>query len=571
MHPDDHGRLDEFVGQTLKGKYRLDALIGRGGFGAVFRAAQLPLGRRVAVKLSLLAVDHGMRTRFFREAQILAALEHPNIVQLLDYDEDRRYQPVPLLYMVQEFIDGRSLAAVLEETPRLPLPRAIGLVTQVLDALEAAHARGVVHRDIKPANLMVTTLADGSEKVRVLDFGIGKLMAEEGRRGDPTTRGLVGTPQYMAPEQCRSEGVTPATDIYAIGVLLYQMATGRLPFEAEVWVDYLFAHMNAPVPPLPDELPASFAAAVHRALAKDPADRFPSARAFAEALAGALGAAAGGAPPGVDRPTAPPAAAGGPIEPVSVRSATLPQGTGTSRFGGSGAPGAERSPSVRTAPTAAWTAATRAGDSLVAARPDVGGAAPMSGRRRWLIAALAAGALVGALAWGWWSWPASPGGEADAGVEAVRVSVGSAAPVAETARAGATEPRRRAEVAPVAAPPDAAPDAAPPEAAPPLDAEPVAAPPVAPRRAAAPSPRPRAAGGRRSRPGVPARPAAPAPAPDPAAAFDRALAACRCPEAARALAGLPSSDPRAAPRARRYEEECQIRLDGNCRSRSTAP
>ncbi|MCB9543383.1 MAG: serine/threonine protein kinase [Myxococcales bacterium] len=414
MHPDDHGRLDEFVGQTLKGKYRLDALIGRGGFGAVFRAAQLPLGRRVAVKLSLLAVDHGMRTRFFREAQILAALEHPNIVQLLDYDEDTRYQPVPLLYMVQEFIDGRSLAAVLEETPRLPLPRAIGLVTQVLDALEAAHARGVVHRDIKPANLMVTTLADGSEKVRVLDFGIGKLMAEEGRRGDPTTRGLVGTPQYMAPEQCRSEGVTPATDIYAIGVLLYQMATGRLPFEAEVWVDYLFAHMNAPVPPLPDELPASFAAAVHRALAKDPADRFPSARAFAEALAGALDAAAGGAPPGVDRPTAPPAAAGGPIEPASMRSATLPQGTGTSRFGGSGAPGAERSPSVRTAPTAAWTAATRAGDSLVAARPDVGGAAPMSGRRRWLIAALAAGALVGALAWGW-SWPASPGGEADAG------------------------------------------------------------------------------------------------------------------------------------------------------------
>lgn len=278
---------DPLIGRVLGDKYRIEGVIGRGGFGAVYRAVQQPVGREVAVKV-IRHDDPRTRTRFFREAKVLSRLSDPAIVTLHDYGEE----PDGLLYMVQELIEGRPLSIVLAGGRRFDTSRAVRIAIQILHALEDAHTQQVVHRDIKPDNVMLTRGRGGAEEVRVLDFGIVKMLADDD--GYETTRGqTVGTPPYMSPEQTRGKGIGPATDLYALGILLHRMLLGRVPFLGDSNFETMMMHRKAPLPPL-DGLDAPLAAVVQRALQKKVADRYPDAatmRIALEALAvnGGLG------------------------------------------------------------------------------------------------------------------------------------------------------------------------------------------------------------------------------------------------------------------------------------------
>lgn len=271
------------IGRVIAGRYRLDALIGRGGFGAVYRGTQLPLGRRVAVKISLVQRP-GLLARFAREARVQAEIRHPGCVFLLDYGQE----PDGLVYLVQEFVDGPTLHQLLAAEYRLDPLRAVDLTLQVLDALDAAHGHGVVHRDIKPANVIITRNRNGREEVRVLDFGIAKDVSDDSDDTVTETGALMGTPKYMAPEQIRQREVGPPTDIYAVGAMLFCMLEGRPPFIGESHYDVIRQQIEAPVPPLSDD-PLHLMPIVARAMAKDPAMRFATAGEMSAALAAALG------------------------------------------------------------------------------------------------------------------------------------------------------------------------------------------------------------------------------------------------------------------------------------------
>ncbi|MEZ4437214.1 MAG: serine/threonine-protein kinase [bacterium] len=280
------GRLDPHLGRVLGGKYTLTALIGEGGFGAVYRATQAPLGRLVAVKL-LHRARHDpaeLRRRFALEARALARLSaHAGCVALVDVGEE----PDGLLYLVQAFVDGRPLDALLRERGPLSPARAVAIAAGVLDALDAAHHAGIVHRDVKPANVMLTVDHRGREQVKLLDFGIARLVgaAREGI-GPSDADVIVGSVHYMAPEQFSGEGIGPATDLYAVGMLLYTLLTGAPPFTGSA-VAVMHDHLTRAAPPLGDA-PAGLQRVIERALAKAPADRFADAVEMRTALLGAL-------------------------------------------------------------------------------------------------------------------------------------------------------------------------------------------------------------------------------------------------------------------------------------------
>ena len=256
---------------TTFGHYRVDARIGSGGMGEVFRAFDTRLNRPVAVKLMR---DAGLEQaaivqRFLREARAASALNHPNIVTIHEVGET----PAGELFIVQELIEGRTLRALIETAPTLTTTIDIG--RQVARAIGAAHAAGIVHRDVKPENIMVR--ADGY--VKVLDFGLARVVdhraAERSTRVNLDTEPgtVLGTAAYMAPEQARGTQAGPAADVFALGVLLYEMAAGRRPFVAPTSVGVLAAILSEqPVPlvRLNPAVPAAFDALVHRMLAKEP-------------------------------------------------------------------------------------------------------------------------------------------------------------------------------------------------------------------------------------------------------------------------------------------------------------
>ncbi|MEU6541527.1 protein kinase [Streptomyces sp. NPDC047000] len=294
------------VGTRVGGRYRLEALLGRGGMGEVWRAYDPRLERRVAVKFlpAQLADDSDLSGRFRREARVTAQLQHPGITQVFDSGaEDGQ------LHLVMELLDGRDLAAVLREQPTgLPVHRAVGLASQTADALAYAHRQDVVHRDVKPANLML--LPGG--RVKVCDFGIaGFVRADSGLTRDGS---VMGTPDYMAPEQCLGQRVDGRADLYALGCVLFALLTGRPPFT--VPGDFravMLRHLHAPPPRLSERrpgLPAELDFLVTRLLSKDPGDR----PAHGGAVADLLRALA-------DRPVSPPAGAS-PVRPSPVRPAT---------------------------------------------------------------------------------------------------------------------------------------------------------------------------------------------------------------------------------------------------------
>jgi len=279
---------DSFLGRAVAGKYAIIGKLGEGGFGSVYRAIQYPVGRTVAVKViaSGDANDEELRGRFFREARVVSKLSNRAIVTLHDYGEDDD----GTLFMVFEYIAGKLLADLIAEGP-MQAARAVGLVQQVLAALSEAHEAGLIHRDLKPGNIMVSEGALGTEDVKVLDFGIAKLETPDSMDDVRTREGVVlGTPRYMSPEQSQDLKLDGRSDLYAMGVILYELLVGKAPFDGAVPFDILLAHIQNPVPAMPAALgvPPALEGATRKALAKKPAERFSSAEDMSRALASAL-------------------------------------------------------------------------------------------------------------------------------------------------------------------------------------------------------------------------------------------------------------------------------------------
>ncbi len=280
-----------FIGRVVAGRYRILAKLGEGGMGSVYRAEQISLKRTVALKLlrSELSAEPGMVRRFNAEAELAAKLSHPNTVTLFDFGQDEDGS----LFIAMEYLEGRSLREVLTREGPLSPGRALTISEQLCASLADAHSRGIVHRDLKPDNVMLVQRGRMTDVARVLDFGIAKLRDEQSDGANrPMTRAgdLLGTPQYMAPEQIRGETVDARTDIYALGAMLYEMVTGRLPFEGPTLMSILSKHLTEmPVPPRdrrPDlRISPSLNQLVMDALDKDPARRPASMDAFADRLA----------------------------------------------------------------------------------------------------------------------------------------------------------------------------------------------------------------------------------------------------------------------------------------------
>ena len=263
--------------QVIAERYALGPLVGVGGMARVYAADDQRLHRRVAIKLvPLAAAEPVARQRFVREARSAAGFAHPNSVAIYDAGEADGY-----LYLVMEMVKGRTLADRLAEQGALQPTEATAIANSVLNALAAAHAVGIVHRDVKPANILLGQ--DGS--VKLADFGIAKRLDDV---GDATIAGeIMGTPKYLAPEQISGHAATPTSDVYALGVVLYEMLAGQPPFDADTPLATALAHRDAPVPNLAQlrpGLPNRLVHVVHTAMAKDPADRFDSAHTMREAL-----------------------------------------------------------------------------------------------------------------------------------------------------------------------------------------------------------------------------------------------------------------------------------------------
>ncbi|HSK01499.1 MAG TPA: serine/threonine-protein kinase [Kofleriaceae bacterium] len=279
---------DSLIGGTLGGKYRVLQQIGRGGMGVVYEAEHLGLGKRVAVKLMLEKYTDNTEAvaRFHREALAAGRIGNPHIIEIFDIGT----APDGRSYVVMELLNGFPLSKVLEMGGQMPPWRAVQIMRQVLRAVGAAHAKGIIHRDLKPDNIFIIHQGGDHDFVKLLDFGISKVVSvdEQAPITTLTTTGVVmGTPLYMAPEQALGEPIDRYADIYACGVILYEMLAGRRPFDGPTYAALVAKVLTSPPQPLGElrpGLPAALVRAVHRALEKEPRDRFDSAEQFAAAL-----------------------------------------------------------------------------------------------------------------------------------------------------------------------------------------------------------------------------------------------------------------------------------------------
>jgi eukaryotic-like serine/threonine-protein kinase len=273
-------------GQVLAGKYRVERLLGRGGMGDVYEARHVVVGRRFAIKFLRSGVARGRDSsaRFLREAQAAGALDNEHIAAVVDFD----VAPDDAPFLVMEYLKGESLAATLLREGALPAARVVGILLQVCDGLTAAHAAGIVHRDLKPDNLFLVERADGRELVKIVDFGVAKLVGSELDATVTQSGAVLGTPLYMAPEQARGEkSVDFRVDIHALGVIAYEALSGERPHPGESYNAILAHILTRPVRPLRElcpELPDALIRTVERALSFEPGARHDSAAALAREL-----------------------------------------------------------------------------------------------------------------------------------------------------------------------------------------------------------------------------------------------------------------------------------------------
>lgn len=274
--------MANLVGQQL-GPYEIKEMVGQGGMASVYKAYHPATDRFVAVKVMLpnMAVDETFVKRFQREAQFVASLQHIHILQVFDYGEQDG-----VAYLVMPFLTGNTLADKILNNP-LDVKEALRIFRQLAQALDYAHERGLLHRDIKPSNIML----DESGNALLADFGLTKMIDSSGMSQLTADSTVVGTPAYMSPEQGQGIELTPASDLYSLGVVLYEMLTGDVPFTAETPVAVVFKHVSEPPPSIQihnAEIPDLVAAIVDKALAKDPADRYPTAMAIVHAMEKAI-------------------------------------------------------------------------------------------------------------------------------------------------------------------------------------------------------------------------------------------------------------------------------------------
>ena len=278
---------DPWLGQALPGGYIILEKIGDGGMGKVYRAEQSKLGRTVAVKIvhSHLLSDETIAARFITEARAASRLNHPHSLAVFDFGKTANGQ----LYLVMEYLRGRDLARVVMEEGLLPHLRVIDILRQLLDALSEAHQLGIIHRDLKPDNIIIEPMRTGGDFVKVVDFGLAKILSGAEAPSVTAAGTVCGTPDYMAPELCRGASPDARTDLYAVGVVLYLLLTGKLPYDAPSATQALLRHLGDPVPDPRETAPENFipdvlADIVIRVLAKDPNVRFQSAQEFADTL-----------------------------------------------------------------------------------------------------------------------------------------------------------------------------------------------------------------------------------------------------------------------------------------------
>jgi len=316
---------DHYLGQEVAGQFRIVEKIGKGGMGAVYKAEQPDMNRYVAIKIlhSRYLSRSDLVSRFRREARAMSQLSHPNTARVFLYGQ----LDDGACYFVMEYLAGQNLAQIVRAEGAMKPRRAIRIMTQVCSALEEAHQAGIVHRDLKPENIFVTSQGGIRDFPKVLDFGLAKVTERQMRPGSMvlTQQGMVfGTPEFMSPEQAHGKTLDARSDIYSLGIILYELLTGKLPFDAKQPIEYIQLHVNATPIPLSERRPgATFPPGlenvVMKALAKKPEDRFASAAEFAAALESVLQADIGEGGP-ISLPTPIPAApslqAAAPIEPL---------------------------------------------------------------------------------------------------------------------------------------------------------------------------------------------------------------------------------------------------------------
>jgi serine/threonine-protein kinase len=347
---------DPFIGRDiLNGQFQILQKIGSGGMGSVYKALQPAMNRMVAVKIlhPKLANRKDLVSRFRREARAMSHLTHPNTVKVYLYGELEDGS----LYIVMEFLEGRNLNQTVRAEGAMPLARGLPILIQVCHALEEAHRQGIIHRDLKPENIFLSQQGGMKDFAKVLDFGLAKVTEREMRPGSIilTQEGMVfGTPEFMSPEQAQGKTLTAASDTYSLAVILYEVLTGKLPFEAKNPMEFIQLHVTAKPKPINERVagktfPPLLWTVLEKAMAKKPEERFASAADFANALQAvlngatelpaALGANGAGkaSQPSANLPTpiAQPAGATPPAPPAAVpappHSSPLPQPPGAGR------------------------------------------------------------------------------------------------------------------------------------------------------------------------------------------------------------------------------------------------
>ncbi|MEZ4461183.1 MAG: serine/threonine-protein kinase [bacterium] len=278
---------EPMLGQVVGQKYRIERKIGQGGMGEVYLGLNAELGQKVAIKFlsRKLAHDEGIVARFLNEARSYCRVNHPNAVTLLEYGQHTD----GTLYIITEFVEGMNLGETLKETGPFATPQVIHIGMQICEVLSAAHIQGVIHRDLKPDNVMLMPVARGRYAVKVLDFGIAKIVDDDQDGPTTETGSVFGTPEFMSPEQARGDGADARSDLYALGIILFFMVTGKLPFRGKNKLAVLNKQLND-APPRPSvirpdlEVSPRLEAVIMKCLNKVPGERYPAAEDLHEAL-----------------------------------------------------------------------------------------------------------------------------------------------------------------------------------------------------------------------------------------------------------------------------------------------